>query len=253
MDKENENKMTTKIEIEPKRPEEFLKLIRHATRFNVEPALFFEESGIRIREWDPSQVSLIDIFMPKEYFKTFKTKETGVRVDPIDIINIDTDFLLPHKLKITIENKKCTFRFDETAFTVDIEDHPKPSDIIPLPTLVPQLPSQIGISATWFNKALKAHESTSEYITLKTTTRNNKVDLISTSDRSRTISSHQSSVLSKTDAASQFSNEMLQRILKGTEDTTMLTINLGNNVPVKIRYRIGKTEITNWIAPRINP
>jgi DNA polymerase III sliding clamp (beta) subunit (PCNA family) len=117
-------------------PAFFRDLLKAVSKITKEPVTTLDPEGIRVKQYDPSHVMLVDLFIPSGYFETYNVYE-----ERTIIFNVDTLLKLifkPGKMKGTailmrIEAERIVFdikqgggRVNKTLPLIDSQEDPAP-------------------------------------------------------------------------------------------------------------------------------
>lgn len=215
------------------------------------------ESGVRLKATDPSQISMIDFRLEKSAFKHF-------RVENLTKIGIDLDYLaqIMSRAKPTDE---LTLALDETKsrLLVSFKGESKRSFAVPLIDVsAAELPSPkiefdatVKMLASILQDGLKDAELISSHITVGVSDKSFFLKANSSKGSVENETSRKEKGIldfnAKKECSSMFPLDYLNDMLKVASSDTEITVHLKANAPIKISYPIGKAEITYFLAPRI--
>lgn len=220
-----------------------------------EGELDIDKEGIKLRSMDPSQIAMVDFFLPAHAFKEYKL-EKGVKIglNFEDISRVLGRVRAGESVTLSLKDSrlelvfrgKTTRRFNMPLIDIgaSVPNEPK----IPFETT-------IKIQANELKEALKDASLVSAHVTLEAEP--DKFTISSSSDRGEVnieIKKDEDAILDfqvKTPAKAMFPLEYMNDLLKGSDSSSILTLNLKKDAPLKLNYAIGEANITYFLAPRI--
>lgn len=236
---------------------EFKRAIDSLSVLIDEAEFVMDEKGLFLKATDPSQISMVDFFLPREAFKSFK-------VDGTAKIGLDLDYLSQvmgrskagDNLLLELDEKKsrlnvvlkgnATRNFSIPLIDVNQAD---------LPTPKIEFEAELKLSAGVLQDGLKDASLISTHILMGTSgetffvrANSSKGELVlETSKADKGLLS----LKSKNDCKAMFPLDYLSDMLKAASSETEVVLFVKSNSPVKIQYLIGKAQITYFLAPRI--
>ncbi len=235
----------------------FIKTIIDATAILVDEAKFkIADDGIYGRTVDPAHVGMIDFKLKKEAFDDYDCKEETE-------IGIDLD-KLKTALKVATSEEMVELKYEkeEGRLKVSIGNLTRKIallDVTEMPdTKIPslELPAEIVISTVEFHQAIKAAESISDHVTLIAD--KESFELVAEGDTDivelRLSKEQLYSLKCEERVKSMFPLDYLSDMVKVARGKSEeLTINLGNNYPIKLSFEMagGYIKIMYLLAPRI--
>ena len=216
--------------------------------------------GMAIRAVDPANVGMVDAMLDAEAFEGFDTDYgvLGVSLDRLE----DVVALAGAKDLITFEydtqTRKLHIKIDGIEYTlalIDPDSIRQEPDIPDLP-----LPCEVKVDSGEIDRAVKAADMVSDHIGFRTVQQPGDDQLVieaegDTDDVDLTL--HESDLVSTSitdEVTSLFSLEYLKDINKALPSKTVVTIELGNEFPIKLRFNNedGTRDVEYMLAPRIN-
>ncbi len=220
-----------------------------------EAGITVDNEGLKLRAMDPAHVALVDFQLSKEAFDNFEVTETVVlgvdlerlntilkRAGPSDMVTLSLDED-KNMLRIKIKNTSTrTFSLP----LIDVSD-----EELKVPSL--DFPSSVEVHPNILKEAIKDAEIVSDHVTLKTDENNlyisAKGDLGNVSVK--VLKDDAIEFLSSGEVSSMFSLEYLVDMMKASGLADTVTINLGNDIPVRVDFKAENVHLAFLLAPRI--
>jgi len=221
----------------------------------VDEAKFsIDSDGISLRAVDPAHVAMVDLKLSKDAFESFSADESELGIDvakleqflrlarsgePVDLIH-DED---KRRLNVTVGNttKKMSL-IDTTGMS-----EPK------VPNLA--LPAKVTLKIDELSQGIRASEAVSDHIALTVTP--DFFEIVCEGDTDQVqmkLAKDQLQALECNEKVrSLFPLEYFSNMMRAIPGQAKLTLNLGNDYPVKIEFEIAdaKGNVTYLLAPRI--
>ena len=219
-----------------------------------EAKLKLSPDGFSVRAVDPANVAMVSLDLAGDAFDSFEatdgelginlTKLNGIMemADKSDNIEIDLDEAA-HKLVIRMRGLSYTMSLLDPS---SIRKEPK------VPTL--DLPTHIIIRGEDLKRAVKAAEKVSDYMSMGVNGDIFFMEAEGDTDNVRVEMTRDQLIDFKPgDAKSLFSLDYLTDISKIAGKAGEVTIDLGKDYPLKIRFKIseGHGEVSYMLAPRV--
>ncbi|MFA6049288.1 MAG: proliferating cell nuclear antigen (pcna) [Candidatus Micrarchaeia archaeon] len=225
-------------------------------------------SGLRLRTMDPSQIALVDFFLPKEAFKKFDFDGTAMLgINLADLSKVLGRARSGESLKIASDEKESNKLFlefrgeskrDFKLPLLDLSASMAKELKIPFSAHVKikggafkellkdasLLSSHVVLEASADEFILEAHGDSGD---LKTET---KKDAPSMVELKYAAAADAKGVAAKS-ARAMFPYEYLDNITRACPDDAALEIALKSDAPVKASYQIGKAQLSYFLAPRV--
>lgn len=236
---------------------DFIKTIIEAIAILVDEAKFkLTQDGIYGRTVDPAHVGMVDFKLKKEAFDEYESKEEME-------IGIDLD-KLKSILKIAASDDLISMKYDkdEGRLSVKIGNLTRRISLLDtsempdtkIPSL--ELPAEIVLPVSEIYQAIRAAEAISDHITLIASPdgfemqSEGDADVVELKIPKEQIYSLKCEEKVKSMFPLDYLSDMI-KVAKGKSDE--ITINLGNNYPVKISFEMagGYIKIAYLLAPRI--
>ncbi|MFH0714958.1 MAG: proliferating cell nuclear antigen (pcna) [Candidatus Diapherotrites archaeon] len=236
---------------------EFKRMVDAISALIDEAEFVIDETGVKLKATDPSQISMVDFSLEKKAFKTFE-------VEALSKIGLDLDYLSQVMARAK-NSDSLSLELDEANGRLNVEfaGNSKRSFAVPLLDVSQQeLPSpklefdaEIEITAGAVQDALKDAALVSSHISLGVDSSNFFMKASSSKgDWNYSVSKKEGIVHSleaKKEANSMFPLDYLQDILKGASSADKIALCLKSNHPLKLSYSIGSARLTYFLAPRI--
>lgn len=212
------------------------------------------KEGIALKAVDPAHVAMVDLSLDKGAFEEYKADECelGVDIDKVkevlklaragDIIGIKHDEE-KNRLILNVGNITRRMSLVDTAGLSD----PK------VPNL--DLPAKISMKVDELKQGIRASESVSDHIALISSP--DGFEMFSEGDTDSVNLKLPKDLIEKLDCKekvrSLFPLDYFSNIVKVISTPTTVTLNLGNDYPVKLDFDIAdeKGHVTYLLAPRI--
>jgi len=217
-------------------------------KFSITP------DGIQLRAVDPAHVAMVDLKLNKEAFEEYKAEDSELGIDvakldqflrlaktgeAIDIVNDEEK----RRLNVAVGNTtKRMSLIDTTGMS-----EPK------VPNL--NLPAKVSMKIEDIAQGIKASESVSDHIALTVTS--DSFEMVCEGDTDQVqmkLSKDQLLELVCEDKVkSLFPLEYFSNMMRAIPSQSKITLNLGNDYPVKIEFQIanGNGSVVYLLAPRI--
>ena len=219
--------------------------------------IHFDETGLEIRAVDPANVGMVDLSLAADAFESFEVDDGLIGVDLVrlqDIAGMANNDQLVH-LELDEETRKLHISIDGLEYTLGPLD---PESIREEPDLPENLnlPATIIIEGRDIDRAVKAADMVSDHIELGVDNANDLFYVAAegdTDDVHLELDSEDLIDLSTGPASSLFSLEYLKNMNKAIPGDTEVTMELGEEFPVKLHFSFseGEGEVTYMLAPRI--
>ncbi len=224
----------------------------------VDEGLFeVNDKGLHLRSMDPSQIAMVDFFLPKEAFAEFEAGESNLSLNLVDFLKILSRARLGEQLSLTVEEKesKCLLDFASRDGTRSIR--------LPLMDLVVNSPREPKISfdtnikmrGGTFKEMLKDAGLLSSHVILSAENDKFLVEAKGDSGDLRIESGkdapHFAELNSSAKSRAMFPYEYLENITKACPDDSMLELSIKSDAPVRIAYSVGQAKLAYFLAPRV--
>jgi proliferating cell nuclear antigen len=218
--------------------------------------IHLDGGGIEIRAVDPANVGMVDLSLDAAAFESYEADGGLIGVNLVRLQDIagmaDSDQLV--HLELDEETRKLHISIDGLEYTLALIDPESIREEPDLPDL--DLPATIVIEGRDIDRAVTAADMVSDHIELGV---DDGEEVFYVKAQGDTDDVHLE--LDATDlidlvvgpASSLFSLDYLQDMNKAIPKDTEVTMELGDEFPVKLHFDIaeGEGEVTYMLAPRI--
>ena len=216
-----------------------------------EGTLDIGEDGFKLRAMDPSQIALIDFFLPKKAFEEYKIdKETSIGVDFSELSKITRRCRLEDNIELSLDSRFSMKFSGETTRKFDIS-------VIDSTSTPPKEPNidftvEIKIGASILKESLKDAEQISNHVALLA---EKDLSIAAEGDTgSVDIKIPSNNILGmdvKEKTKSVFSLDQLNNLLKAADQSSIIQLKLRSDSPLRLEYAIGEGRVVYYLAPRI--
>lgn len=216
-----------------------------------------DKEKLSLKATDPSQISMIDFELPKSAFKEFNiAAPTKIGLDLDYLSQIMARASAKDSLKLTLDEEKSrlkiTFKGNSTrSFSVplvDVSGTEPPSPKI-------EFDAEIKIRADALQNGLKDAALISSHITVGVDAEEFFIKANSSKGNLKNYTKKGDASLVemkvKNPASATFPLEYLSDMVKAASSDTEVTVNLKNDAPIEISYKIGEASVKYFLAPRI--
>lgn len=222
-----------------------------------EAELVLDSKGLMLKATDPSQISMVDFFLPKEAFASYQ-------VDGIAKIGIDLDYL-SQIMSRAKPSDELVLELDEQAsrLNVSFKGSAKRKFSVPLIDVssaelpVPKIDFdvELALKADVLQDSLKDASLISTHVTVGVKSEQFFVKASSSKGELNSQTSKEDKGLlelkSKSDCQAMFPLDFLTDTLKAATNDTQLNVFLKANAPIKLHYKVGEASLAYFLAPRI--
>ena len=218
--------------------------------------IHLDDGGIEIRAVDPANVGMVDLSLDASAFESYEADGGLIGVNLVRLQDIagmaDSGQLV--ELELDEETRKLHISIDGLEYTLALIDPESIREEPDLPDL--DLSSTIVIEGRDIDRAVTAADMVSDHIELGV----NEADEVfyveaegDTDDVHLELDAEDLIDLVAGDASSLFSLDYLQDMDKAIPKDAEVTMELGEEFPVKMHFDIseGEGEVTYMLAPRI--
>jgi len=217
-------------------------------KFSITP------DGIRLRAVDPAHVAMVDLKLNKEAFEEYKADESELGIDVTkleqflrlakagEIIDIMND---EEKRRLNVAVGNTTKRMS----LIDTTGMSEPK----VPNL--NLPAKVTLKIEDISQGIKASESVSDHIALTVT--KDSFEMVCEGDtdqvQMKLLKDQLIELECEDKVKSLFPLEYFSNMMRAIPSQAKITLNLGNDYPVKIEFSIanGNGSVVFLLAPRI--
>jgi len=218
--------------------------------------IHLDDGGIEIRAVDPANVGMVDLSLDAEAFESYEADGGLIGVNLVRLQDIagmaDSDQLV--HLELDEETRKLHISIDGLEYTLALIDPESIREEPDLPDL--DLAATIVIEGRDIDRAVTAADMVSDHIELGVD-ESDEVFYVKaqgdTDDVHLELDADDLIDLVVGPASSLFSLDYLQDMNKAIPKDTEVTMELGDEFPVKLHFDIaeGEGEVTYMLAPRI--
>ncbi len=218
--------------------------------------IHLDDGGIEIRAVDPANVGMVDLSLDASAFESYEADGGLIGVNLVRLQDIagmaDSGQLV--ELELDEETRKLHISIDGLEYTLALIDPESIREEPDLPDL--DLSSTIVIEGRDIDRAVTAADMVSDHIELGV----DEADEVfyveaegDTDDVHLELDAEDLIDLVAGEASSLFSLDYLQDMNKAIPKDTEVTMELGQEFPVKLHFDIaeGEGEVTYMLAPRI--
>jgi proliferating cell nuclear antigen len=218
--------------------------------------IHLEEDGFEIRAVDPANVGMVDLSLSATAFESYEADGgvIGVNLSRLeDIASMADAGQLVH-LELDEETRKLHISIDGLEYTLALIDPDSIRQEPDIPDL--DLSSEIVMEGADIDRSVKASDMVSDHIALGVDAGDEQfyVDAEGdTDDVHLELTAEDLIDLQAGDAHSLFSLDYLKDMNKAIPNDAEVTVELGQEFPVKIHFAIaeGEGQVTYMLAPRI--
>ena len=209
----------------------------------------FNEKGVQFRAMDPSQVLLVDYSMDRSVFSQYEVEPCFVGMNIDELRKIVSRAQPGDHIELELTDSECVISLKgelERSFRlplIDIAD-----EEIKLPEI--KYDSHVEINAKVLKEALKDAQLFSSSVVIRTKGDKFMLESKGTGGNLAVNSSPNNGVKvkSKADVVSKYSLSYLHNIVKEAAPEAPIVLELKSDLPLKVSYQIGKTEIRYYLA-----
>ena len=222
-----------------------------------EGKFIINEKGMTLTAMSPSQIAMVDFKIPKTAFSEYDVdgeNEVGINLndlndrtrrsrsgDSLEISLGESD----SRLKLVFKGKiKRTFDLPLLDLTEDTPNEP-----------AVDFNSELKINGTIFKENLKDANLVSSHVVLKLAPQKFEIKAKGDKGTLHTEIDKEDDVIldykSNEEQRAMFPLEYMNNLLTGVSSDSIVTLNLKNDAPLKLKYGIGNTTLTYYLAPRV--
>jgi proliferating cell nuclear antigen len=214
------------------------------------------EDGLSIRAVDPANVGMVDLSLDAAAFESYEADGGVIGVDLArleDIAGMGNTGDLVH-LELDEETRKLHIRIDGLSYTLALIDPDSIRQEPDIPDL--DLPAEIVIEGNQLDRGITAADMVSDHIDLRVDESAGTFHIEAegdTDDVDFELGGDDLIALESGPADSLFSLDYLKDMNKAIPGDAEVTIDLGDEFPVKLHYEFaeGLGTVTFMLAPRI--
>ena len=226
--------------------------INAVSTFVSEGNVRFNSQGIFFRETDPSQIVLVDFFIPKGFFQKFVVEPAFVGLDILELTKILLRSQPNDFLKMDLTDSELVLEFEggfSRTFRLPLIDVMKDEPSLPNT----KFDAVVQVNSRVLKEALKDAALFGNSVVLKVKDSSFSVETRGNQGLLQSVASQASvvSVKSSAEAVGKFNLTFLQNIVREAENEKRVTLELKTDAPMKISYQIGETPIQFYLAHMI--
>ncbi|MFQ5405709.1 MAG: proliferating cell nuclear antigen (pcna) [Candidatus Micrarchaeia archaeon] len=214
--------------------------------------------GLKLRSMDPSQIAMVDFSLPKEAFKKLEADSGALLgVNLSDLSKVLSRARSSESLTISVDEKEAN------KLELEFKGESRRNFKLPLLDLSAstakelKIPfaAKVKVKGGAFKDLLKDAALLSSHVALEADENAFFVDAHGDAGDLRTETKKDTSSISELKttekARSMFPFEYLDDISRACPDEEDMSIELKTDAPVKISYKIGKAQLSYFLAPRV--
>ncbi len=222
-----------------------------------EAEFVIDDKGLGLKATDPSQISLVDFFLPKKAFKQFKVKEQtklGIDLNYFNQIMSRAKAGDALELSVSDDGSKLSIVFtgsSKRSFSIPLLDLNAAE--LPVPKI--DFEGEVKVKADALQDSFKDAGLVSTHVLLSieddsfvvkaNSSKGNLNNVYSNKDKSIV------SLKADAEARAMFPLDYLVSTIKAASSDTEVLLKLKSSAPVEISYKIGEATLTYFLAPRI--
>jgi proliferating cell nuclear antigen len=222
--------------------------------------IYFNEDGIEIKAMDIGHISLIHCFIPKNMFELYNCdKQYVIGIDLTTLVQVlnqlkpDDELIfvfgknnhLQDKIEIIFLNKRYEKFYEFKLIDIEGEDY----DIHEFEDV-----TEIETSSKYINNIIKDFEDIGENLRVKILKEKEKISLKTDGDMTNLkmiLNNSELEFKNLKDICLEFNLKHIGVFTKGFNLSSKINIQIDNNVPIKLNYKIGDGFLNYYLAPKI--
>jgi proliferating cell nuclear antigen len=214
------------------------------------------DDGLAIRAVDPANVGMVDLSLDAAAFESYEADGgvIGVNLSKLeDFVGMANSSQLV-ELELDEETRKLNIRIEGLSSTLALIDPDSIRQEPDIPNL--DLPAEIVLEGAQLDRGIKAADMVSDHVRLRVDDAAEAFHIQAqgdTDDVDFELDADDLIDLTSGSADSLFSLDYLKDMSKAIPKDAEVTVELGEEFPVKLHYRIaeGQGNVTYMLAPRI--
>jgi proliferating cell nuclear antigen len=215
-----------------------------------------KKEGLQLKAMDPSQISMVSFSMPKEAFVEYTVpEEMKIGVDIGQFANVLARGKKGEKVELSVEEGRLVVRFSgekhKRTFKVPLIET---GDRVQREPKI-EFKNVARIKADAFKETLKDARLISSHVRLHLTPEQFVVDVRGENGDVKAEFDKGSSELAEltihNGAKATFPLQYLEDMVKATNASSIVTINLETDRPLRLEYDIDGAKVVYYLAPRI--
>jgi len=238
--------------IELKKVDSWKRAIDAISSFISEGNFRFNDNGISLKAVDPSQIVLVNFIMQKNAFEKFNIEPTFVGIDLIELNKIMARALPNDKMVLAINDSEMKLKLEgeiSRNFSLPLIDVSEQEVKMPSP----EFNAIVEISARILKEALKDASLFGSSVVLRVKEGEMTIEARGSSGTLRTVAKQSKgiSIKSKAEVVSKYSLTFLQNIAKDADQNKKIKLELRDDAPMRVSYKIGPAQIEFYLAHMI--
>jgi len=230
----------------------FARAIGSVSSFISEGNFRFNNQGFFFRETDPSQVILVDLFVPRKFFQKFEVEPSFVGINLAELNRILQRSQTNDVLKMDLTDSELVLHFHgelNRSFHLSLIDVAKDEPSIPNP----KFDAVVQVSARVLKESLKDAALFGNSVVLKASGNALTVESRGNQGTLQSIASQTSvvSVKATAETVGKFNLTFLQNVVREADSDKKITLELKTDAPMKISYLIGDIPMQFYLAHMI--
>lgn len=214
------------------------------------------DEGINLRSMDPSQIAMVNFYLPKQSFKEFEVEDDEIQLNLND---------LNDRTKTARSSDSLNLKLDDSGSRLNMKFQGKVEREFDLPLLnlsengvnEPSIDfdTEIKMNGSTLKDILSDANLVASHVKLKA--KPGKLEIKAEGDKGNlktTISKEEDVILDydvNEEQIAIFPIEYLKDLLVGATSKSVVTLNLKTNNPLKLKYGVGEATLTYYLAPRV--
>ena len=213
----------------------------------------FNDNGVSLKATDPSQVVLVNFLMQKNAFDKFELEPSFVGLDIVELNKIMSRALPNDKLLIKLSDNEMKLNLEgaiSRSFSLPLLDVSE--EEIKMPSQ--EFDASVEINARILKEALKDASLFGSSVVLRVKEGQLSIEARGSSGTLHSVAKQQAKNLiikSKGEVVSKYSLNFLQNIIKEADSDQKVLLQLKNDAPMRVSYKIGPAEIEFFLAHMI--
>ena len=236
-----------------KKVDPWKKAIDAISSFINEGNFRFNDNGVSLKATDSSQVVLVNFLMQKAAFDKFELEPSFVGLDINELNKIMSRALPNDRLLIKLSDNEMKLNLEgdiSRSFSLPLLDVSE--EEIKMPSQ--EFDASVEINARILKEALKDASLFGSSVVLRVKDSQLSIEARGSSGTLHSIAKQQAKTLvikSKGEVVSKYSLTFLQNIIKEADSDQKVLLQLNNDAPIRVSYKIGPAEIEFYLAHMI--
>lgn len=217
-----------------------------------EGTLQIDKEGLKLRAMDPSQIALVDFFLPASAFDEYKVDDqVNITVDFAELSKITRRSKQEDKIELSMKENRLKMVFEgETNRRFNMSIIESTTSFPKEPTV--EFNSEIKLGANILKEALKDAELVSNHVSLMA---DEGFIITAQGDTgSAEIKLKEENMMDikvKEKSRAVFSLDQLNNLLKASDQGSIVSLKIRTDSPLRVEYSIGDGRVVYYLAPRI--